>query len=178
MVKQKETVYVAWVDDCPTAIQVQFQKQMDAFEQANWRSSFQFLVESGMVLPPPDMLAEAALHAKLWEVIHALALMENYLEHTDHLSDRELYRLLWDDVLREETVMDATTADLICHIDLVGSGSEVDNQLYLKYYADEEARIQWLEVFPNESMPHQEPCPFDRDRQLPKPDRTKQHRVH
>ena len=56
------------------------------------------MVESGISLPPPDELADSALNAELCEVINALALMGAYLEHTDHLSDRELYLLLWGDV--------------------------------------------------------------------------------
>lgn len=175
---KKETFFIEESDDYPTEIQEQLQKQIDAFEQAIWHSSFQTLIESGIALPPPDALAESALHTKLQEVIHALALMNSYLEHTDHLSDRELYSLLWNDVLREETVMDSPTADLICHIDLIGSGSEADSQLYLKYYADENERIHWLNAFPNDPMPNQESPPYDRDRLLPKPDRAQKHSVH
>lgn len=53
------------------------------------------------------------------------------------------------------------------HIDLTGSGSEEDTYLYLKYYADEEARQRWAADFPDDEMPeHAEPL-FDRDRYLP-----------
>ena len=44
----------------------------------------------GIALPAPEELTDAQLSAKLWEVIEALAFLGAYLEHTDHLSDREL----------------------------------------------------------------------------------------
>ena len=77
--------------DCSPEIQEQFQKSIDAFEQAKWCQPFQVLVESGISLPPSSRLSDTELNAKLWEVIKALALMGIYLEHTDHLNDRELY---------------------------------------------------------------------------------------
>jgi len=52
-------------------------------------------------------------------------------------------------------------------IDLTGSGSEEDNQIYLKYYADAEHRIQWALDWPDDIIPDHENPPFDRDRHLP-----------
>lgn len=178
MVKSNNEISFDELGDCSTEIQEQLQKNIDAFEQAAWSQPFQVLVESGISLPVPDELADADLHAKLWEVINALALMGAYLEHTDHLSDRELYILLWGDILLEETVMQSPTVTMFCHIDLIGSGSEEDNNVYLKYYADEGDRSLWVKEFPGEPLPSQERLPFDRDRQLPKPDPEEKFGVH
>ena len=104
--------------------------------------------------------------------------MGAYLEHTDHLSDRELYILLWGDVLLEEIVFQSGDMNLACHIDLIGSGSEEDNNIYLKYYADEDDRTLWVKEFPGESVPSRERLPFDRDRQLPKPAPEEKFDVH
>jgi len=41
------------------------------------------------------------------------------------LSDRELYTLLWRDVLREETPMLPDYPGSAWHLDLLGSGSEI-----------------------------------------------------
>ncbi|MBI5626061.1 MAG: hypothetical protein HY935_02485 [Nitrosomonadales bacterium] len=164
--------------DCSTEIQEQFEKNIDAFEQATWSQTFQVLVDSGIHLPAPDELADTELHAKLWEVINALALMGAYLEHTDHLSNRELYSLLWGDILLEETVIQSPSFTMDCHIDLIGSGSEEDNAIYLKYYASEDDRAFWVKEFPGEPVPVQKPLPFNRDRLLPKPDPEEKFGVH
>lgn len=158
-------------DDCPAEVEEQFKKYVTAFEQAKGEQLFDVLLGSGISLPPPSELSETELSAKLWEVINSLSLADTYLEHTDHLSDGELYALLWDDILREETVFQSSDMPMNCHIDLVGSGSEADNEIYLKYYADDNDRAFWLKEFPNDSLPSREPLPFDRDRQLPKPTR-------
>ena len=178
MVKRNKEIYFDESGDCSAEVHEQFQKNVEAFEQAKWSQPFQVLVESGISLPPPDELADAELNAKLWEIINALALMGDYLEHTDHLSDRELYILLWGDVLLEEMVIQSPTVTLVCHIDLIGSGSEEDNNIYLKYYADEDDRALWVKEFPDEPVPGRELLPFDRDRQLPKPDTEEKFNVH
>ena len=49
---------------------------------------FDQLENGGVQLTPPEDLEEQQVHAKLWEVIHAMALLRHYLSSTDHLSDR------------------------------------------------------------------------------------------
>jgi hypothetical protein len=153
--------------DCSVEVEEQFWKNVVAFEQATWNQPFQVLIESGISLPSSDELDDRELSAKLWEVIHALAILRVYLHNTDHLSDRELYVRLWSETLREEIVMQPNDADFACCIDMVGSGSEEDIEIYLKYYADEEERQHWAKEWPNGAMPEPERHPFDRDRRLP-----------
>jgi hypothetical protein len=93
-----------------------------------------------------------------------------FVEQTDHLSDRELYTHLWTDSLREETKAMPLAPNSAYHIQLLGSYSEEDMQLYLKYYADEAWRRQWHKDWPNDPIPPHEDPPYDRDRLLPKPD--------
>jgi hypothetical protein len=159
-------------DDCPEEIVEQFKNYVEAFEQAKCRQPIDVLLESGISLQPASELSETELTVKLWEIINALSLLAIYLENTDHLSDRELYVLLCEDVLREETVFQSgEMMSLNCHIDLVSSGSKADTDLYLKYYADDDDRAFWLKEFPDDVLPSHEPLPFDRDCQLPKPTR-------
>ena len=58
----------------------------------NWQRPIDHLQKAqGTLLPPPE-LTDETLTAKLWELLHNLALQGFYVLHTDHLGDRELYR--------------------------------------------------------------------------------------
>jgi len=161
---------VSNLDGCPAEMEESFWGHVVDYEEAPWTTNFHQLESAGVSLPPPDSLNDQELTAKLWEVIHKLALLQVFIEQTDHLSDRELYAHLWTDSLREETKMLPLAANSAWHIQMLGGGSEEDNQLYLKYYADDASRQQWQADFPNDPLPaHQDP-PYDRDRLLPKPD--------
>ena len=69
----------------------------------------------------------------------------------DHLSDRELYTLLWSDLLPQQ--MDALDEDTTWHIDILGGCSEEDLQLRLKYYADDDFRDCWAKEWPDDELP-------------------------
>jgi hypothetical protein len=84
------------------------------------------------------------------------------------LSDRQLYTELWGEILREPMVLMPDEASFACHIDMIGSGSEEDMLLYMKYYADERERRSWLEEWPDDRLPEHEDPPYDRDRTLPR----------
>lgn len=130
-------------------------------------TDFERLAEAGIEMPEPETMEDEQLTAKLWEVIRALARTRVFLSETDHLSDRELYSLLWHRVLREEVPMD--DCGWIAHVGLVSTGGEDDSYLYLKYYADDEWRRNWLAEFPDYELPAHEEPPYCRDRDLPKP---------
>jgi len=157
------------LDDCPAEVEEEFWKQLVEYEEAPWTTNFQELENAGVSLPSPDSLNDDEMTAKLWEVIQKLALLHVFIEETDHLNDRELYTHLWTESLREETKALPLTPYSACHIQMLGSGSEEHNLLYLKYYADEASRRHWHEEFPREPIPTHEDPPFDRDRFLPKP---------
>jgi hypothetical protein len=158
------------LDDCPEEMEESFWKHVVEYEEAPWTTHFHQLEIAGVSLPPPDSLNDQELTAKLWEVIHKLALLRVFIEQTDHLSDRELYSHLWTNSLREDTKVLPQSADSAWHIQMLGGGSEEDNQLYLKYYADDAWRRHWHEDFPDDPLPAHEDPPYDRDRLLPKPD--------
>ena len=158
------------LDDCSAEVEEEFWKHIVDYEKAPWTTHFQQLEQAGVSLPPPDSLKDEELTARLWEVIQKLALLRVFIEQTDHLSDRELYTYLWTDSLREETRAMPQAANSAYHIQLLSSGSDEDNLLYLKYYADEDWRRQWHEDWPNDPIPAHEDPPYDRDCALPKPD--------
>jgi hypothetical protein len=137
-----------------------------AWEEAPWTTYFKQLEEAGVSLPGPETLDDCELSLKLWEVIDKLATFRAYLHETNHLSDRELYTLLLTDILPEET-KDLTRVEATnCQIPLLGSGSEEDTRLYLKFYADEKERHEWQNEFSGETLPEHEDPRYDRDQYL------------
>ncbi len=157
------------IEPCPPEVEEGFWKHVVEYEEAPWTTHFQQLERAGVPLPAPETLNDQEVTAKLWEVINKLAQLRVFLEDTDHLSDRELYTTLWSDVLREETKDVLLDQDSACHIQLLSGGGDEDTQLYLKYFADEQWRKDWLEQFPDYPMPDPEDPPYDRDRLLPQP---------
>lgn len=124
------------------------------------------LRQAGIEIPDDDAaLSDEAIAAKLSEIAKALFTYGMVLEQTDHLSDRELYRWLVADILREETIL-STDGLSTWHVSPIGGGSEEDNEIYLRYYADDEDRARWQRDF-GEALPAKEQRPYDRDRFLP-----------
>lgn len=155
------------LESMPADMEEEFLRQVLEYESAEPISLFRLLENSGLEIPAPDQIDDAALAGKLKEIVERMASMGAYLLHTNHLTDRELYHYLYSDGLREEAVLFPENPSYAYMIDLTGSGSETDNQTYLKFYADEEHRQQWAHDWPDDSIPDHEDPPFDRDRFLP-----------
>ena len=156
--------------EVPEEVEEGFWKYVVDYEEAPWTTHFQQLESAGVSLPAPDSLKDEELTAKLWDLIQKLALLHVFIEQTDHLSDRELYTHLLTVSLREETKALPLAANSAYHIQMLGSCSEEDMLLYLKYYADDDFRRQWHKDWPKDPIPRHEDPPYDRDRLLPKPD--------
>ena len=155
------------LEDMPADLEEEFLRHVLEYETSEPISLFRLLENSGLEIPKPADLTDEELVEKLMEVIKRMSQLGAYLLHTNHLSDRRLYEYLYDDGLREEAVLFPENPSYAYMIDLTGSGSEEDNQTYLKYYADTEHREQWTKDWPDDQVPsHQDP-PFDRDRYLP-----------
>ncbi len=121
----------------------QFLAGVVAFESAPKRPLTQLLAESGFDLPPARQLSGPALRRTLRAVIRRLAEWRYYLVHTDHLSDRDLYTVLREDVLPQP-----------------------DNELPPESAA---SMVFDLSFFSDRGQQHTDP-PFNRDRRLPAPE--------
>jgi len=98
----------------------------------------------------------------LWDAINRLADRNIVLEYTDHLSDRELYAILYRDILPStEKRIDKLSKPLRWR--LVDSDSDPD--AWLTYYANDAQRYLWELENGQVPPPHEDP-PFPRD--LPK----------
>jgi hypothetical protein len=157
------------LESMPADVEEEFLRHVLEYESAEPTSLLTWLTNSGIEVPAPDQLDDKRLSIKLQEVIYGKAYVGAYLLHTNHLSDRELYEFL-SDYLTEKVVLFPENPDYAYIIDLVGSpesGSAEDIQTYLKYYADEKARVKWGHDWPGDKIPKHEDPPFDRDRFLP-----------
>jgi len=155
------------LESMPADMEEEFLRHVLEYETAEQISLLRLLENSGLEIPAPESLDDDALKIKLKDIIDRMASVGSYLLHTNHVSDRDLYGYLYHEALREETVLFPENPSYAYMIDLTGSGSEDDNQTYLKYYADEEYRRQWAHDWPNDPIPEHEEPPFDRDRFLP-----------
>jgi hypothetical protein len=108
-------------------------------------------------LPPPDSLATESLHELLWQTIVQLHSARIVLECTDHLSDLQLYTLIYRDILPScEKKVDLPRNYL--HWRCL---DDCDDQTWLRYYASAVERRRWQEEF-DEEPPQTEHPPYPR----------------
>jgi hypothetical protein len=92
-------------------------------------------------LVAPELLDDEGLHRELWRVIRLLHQKRVVLECTDHLSDRELYRLVLRDILpAQEKRLRCPRSWLRWQC----LDEESESALWLAMYADESQRQHWL----------------------------------
>jgi hypothetical protein len=150
--------------DCPAEVEEAFLSSVLAFEMSPKRTLMDLLCELGIELPRPRKLTDSQLTAKLWQVIQALLSRAVVLCNTDHLSDREFYTLLWHETLRQEFVI---CPHYTTHVDMTKGGIDDGMGTYLKYYASEEQRRMYAEVYPDFEMPEHVEPPCRRDHLIP-----------
>ena len=149
----------------------EYERKMIQFEYGPTTTHFDRLTTGGVQLPEPDSITDANMRTKLWEVIAGLAQFRVFLEHTNHLDDRELYRRLWHDGLRQETPA-IDEIGFNSHIDLAFPDTDEDIAVYFKHYAEEKERAFWSTDYPCDPIPAHEDPPFNRDDLSPGPHYT------
>jgi len=149
------------VDEVPTHVENEFLASMLAWEHAPVLPISKWF-EPELNLPHPDALSDEQSHESLWEAIHRLFEKRIVLEFTDHLSDRELYRLIYRDILPSpEKKIDSPSNYL--HWDCADVGG--DPEVWLRYYATLEEREDWIGDF-DDPLPERQTPPYPR--QLPR----------
>lgn len=152
--------------DQVSELEISFLARVLAWETGPFATHGEWLARQGLVFPPPEELRGQRLAAELWRLIEALAVARVFLHHTDHLTDAELYRRLWEEVLEASAPDFARTADDACHWDFADPGSG-DEQLWLAYYASEAERRAWVREFADVVLPPRRSAPPHRDHRLP-----------
>lgn len=115
-----------------------------------------------LTLPRPEALDQDDLRELLYQTIDRLFSVHIVLEMTEHLSDRQLYTLIFRDILPScEKKVELPSNYL--HWRCVDEG---DVDLWLRFYATEIEREQWLENG-GETLPEVQIVPYPRE--LPQP---------
>lgn len=158
-------------EDVPPEVEEQFWENVVDIEKAPTVTRRELLKMDGFEPKTPSEIPDENIEPFLWELIEALADRRHFLEQTDHLSDRELYIMIFDRILEEETqVLNKDTAWCF-HIIVSEYGSldgEVSgDEIFFRYYADDEWREEWSSQFDSENMPTPEKPPYNRDHKLP-----------
>ena len=120
----------------------------------------------GIEIPEEATLDDTRLHERLWAIIEEMFTIGMYVEDTDHLSDRELYRYLLTSALVEETLL-PTGSGGAWVVSPIGGYSEEDIEVYLRFYADDDDR-ESFKADHRGPLPAKETPPFHRDHLLPK----------
>jgi hypothetical protein len=155
------------LDDLPPDTAEQFLEDMIAVETAEATTTdFELLTADGVPLPAPDEVSDEAIAVVLWRVIFGLAHRRVFLSQTNHLSDRELYAVLWHTVLREEVERMPDSHRWASHV--VTPGDDPESTNYLAYYATEQERAWSQEKFPDVALPPRRQPLYDRDDDLPR----------
>src|SRR5688500_4327443 len=93
-----ESLFCLNSDELPTQVENEFLASMLAWERAPVVPISQWF-EPELRLPNPSSLNDEELHEVLWDTIQKLYDKHIVLDFTDHLSDRQLYRLIYCDIL-------------------------------------------------------------------------------
>lgn len=145
------------VEELPTPDENEFLASMLAWERAPTIPISQWF-EPELRLPRPDDISPEELSRLLYSTIDNLFEHRIVLDFTDHLSDRELYCLIYRDILPcPEKKIEARRSYL--HWDCADMGG--DPSIWLKYYATEEERTDWAEDL-LEPLPEREMPPYPR----------------
>lgn len=148
------------IHDMPTSVENEYLESMLAWERAPVLPIAQWF-EPELRIPHPDILDDASLRRALNDVVQKLFEQRIVLDFTEHLSDRQLYCVIYRDILPSpEKKLNSSQRYL--HWDCADAGG--DPEVWLRYYATDEEREHWEES--GEPLPPSEPPPFPR--QLPR----------
>lgn len=141
----------------PLAVENEYLACMLAWEMAPVLPIYRWF-EPELRLPRPEVLRDEELRRILWDTIHRLFEKKIVLEFTDHLSDRELYCLIYRDILpAREKKLDLRNNYL--HWDCAFANG--DPEVWLRYYATEEEREAWATMY-RQPLPPRERPPYPR----------------
>jgi hypothetical protein len=136
-----ESVELLDVHRLPTRAENEFLASMLAWERAPVVPISRWF-EPELVLPRPETLDDAELTRVLWATLNQLYDKRIVLDFTDHLTDRQLYCVIYRDILPSpEKKIDLPKNFLHWHC----LDDNNDPEIWLTYYASPEERAGWAE---------------------------------
>ncbi len=142
----------------PITVENEYLASMLAWEMAPVLPIYRWF-EPELRPPRPESLSDSDLRQILWDVINKLYEKRIVLEFTDHLSDHELYCLIYRDILpAREKKLDLGNNYL--HWDCAFAGG--DPEVWLRYYASDEEREAWAQTYRQPLPPRAKP-PYPRN---------------
>ncbi len=141
----------------PTDVENEFLASMLAWERAPVLPVSEWF-QPELRLPAPETLDDQELSQLLMETIHRLYEKRIVLQFTGHLSDRQLYCVLYRDILpSHEKKIDLPRNYLHWHcLDV-----DADPETWLTYYASKQERREWIETTGGE-LPPTQAAPYPR----------------
>ncbi len=153
-----ESISALDVHQVPTPVENEFLASMLEWERAPILPIAQWF-EPPLLLPSPETLSDSEVRELVWDAVRRLFDKRIVLDFTDHLSDRQLYCLVYRDILpsREKKIDNPNN---YLHWDCAGVSE--DAETWLRYYASEQDRQDWSEQFPEDMLPERETPPYPR----------------
>lgn len=152
-----ESVHLLDMRRLPTPSENEFLASMLAWERAPVLPIARWFAPE-LTLPHPDTLDDHSLNERLWDTIEKLYSQRIMLDFTDHLSDRQLYCLIYRDILpSHEKKVELPKNYLRWHC----LDDEDEPDTWLRFYATPDERRVW-EDDTNQTAPPSEPAPFPR----------------
>jgi hypothetical protein len=137
----------------PTQEENEFLASMLAWERAPVLPISQWFLPE-LILPPPESLTDEQLHEVLWDTLQRLYEKRVIVEFTDHLSDRQLYCVIYRDILPSpEKMLESRKSFLHWHC----LDPDEDVELWLRYYASPRERADWARETGEPLPPMQRP---------------------
>lgn len=136
----------------PVSFENEFLASMLAWEVAPVEPIYRWF-EPELRLPSPESIADEKLDQFLSNVIDKLYEKKIVLDFTDHLTNRELYTMIYRDILpsREKNLKQRNS---FVHWDCSGG----DSDIWLRFYASDDDREQWSDYYQEPLPPRQIPC--------------------
>ncbi|MBC8351256.1 MAG: hypothetical protein H8E66_04685 [Planctomycetes bacterium] len=152
-----ESIHLLDVRRMPTQAENEFLASMLAWERAPALPISQWF-QPEMQLAHPDTLDDMTLQGVLQETIQQLYDQRVVLDFTDHLTDRQLYCVIYRDILpSHEKKIDLPKNFLHWHC----LDDSDDVEAWLRFYATEAERQVWQEET-ELPLPPSEPAPYPR----------------